>query len=204
MKTQIKKISLFALVLSAVFSCTTSNPVARPNSTPLQIAACSTTNTAFQQLYANVVSLSGHSNTVTFDTEIHEYQFKMASSISICSIGYQSQPAIASVPYKIEILNAANTVIYSGNLVFGSGTTTYVPITPVAISAGQVYTMRRTMPVASAGNLFSNIIGRVVAQPGALISFPQTFGPMTVIGANFYQNGGPLVNQGIPFIDFGY
>ena len=36
------------------------------------------------------------------------------------------------------------------------------------------------MLLANAGNNFSNIIGRVVHQPGALVSFPQTFGIMTV------------------------
>ena len=64
--------------------------------------------------------------------------------------------------------------------------------------------MRRTITLVAAGGNFSNIIGRLVSQPGALTTFPQTFGAMTITGANFYQNGGPLVNRGIPFIDFSY
>ncbi len=202
MKTQIEKIWLLSLLGLFIMGCST--PAGPATIPPITTAACSSINTSFQQLYSNVLTLPGYTNSVTYDTEVHEYQFKMNTNINICSIGYQSQPAIASVPYKIEILNSANVVIYSGNLIFSSVTTSYVPITPVPIVAGQIYTMRRTITLVAAGGNFSNIIGRLVSQPGALTTFPQTFGAMTITGANFYQNGGPLVNRGIPFIDFSY
>ena len=203
MKTTSKKTILLFLFGLLIVSCT---PATSPSNSPPSTLSCSTANTSFQQLYANVLTIFGYSNAVSYDTEVHEYKFQMNSNISICSIGYQSQPAIASVPYLMQILDASNTIIYSGNLVFSSITTSYVPITPVPIVAGQVYTMRRTMLLSTAGN-FGNIIGRLVNQPGALSTFPQTFGPMTIVSANFYQqvaSGSPLPNRGIPFIDFGY
>lgn len=172
---------------------------------PVPVPPCTTTNTTFNQLYANVVVLPGHQNTNTFDTEIHEYTFTLSQNKTVCSIGYQSQPATASVPYTMQIIdNNTNTPIYSGSHLFSSANTSYVSITPTALVANQSYTIRRTILVANAGNNFANIIGRVVNQPGALVSFPQSFGIMTITGANFYQNGGPLVNMGIPYIDIAY
>ena len=195
-KNQFKNIGfLFAFGLT-IIGCSPPPPPPPP--------PCSTFNTTFSQLYNNVVTLPGHQNTNTFDTEIHEYTFTLSQTKTICSIGYQSQPAIASTPYLMEIIDPSNTVIYSGNHVFSSANTSYVSITPTTIIANQPYKIRRTMLLVNAGNSFANIIGRVVNQPGALVSFPQSFGIMTITSANFYQNGGPLLNRGIPYIDFAY
>ena len=204
MKTTVKKIALLFLFGALILSCT---PATSPANPPPSTLACSSANTSFQQLYANMLTIPNYLNAVSYDTEVHEYQFKMNANVSICSIGYQSQTAIASVPYKMEILDASNVVLYSGNLIFSSATTSYVPITPVPIVAGQIYTMRRTMPLAAAGGNFGNVIGRLVILPGALTSFPQTFGAMTITGSSFYQqvaSGSPLTNRGVPFIDFSY
>ena len=195
-KNQFKNIGfLFAFGLT-IIGCSPPPPPPPP--------PCSTFNTTFSQLYNNVVTLPGHQNTNTFDTEIHEYTFTLSQTKTICSIGYQSQPAIASTPYLMEIIDPSNTVIYTGNHVFSSANTSYVSITPTTIIANQPYKIRRTMLLVNAGNSFANIIGRVVNQPGALVSFPQSFGIMTITSANFYQNGGPLLNRGIPYIDFAY
>ncbi|WP_395045614.1 hypothetical protein [Flavobacterium sp.] len=195
MKTSIHTLALLLLVSFTITNCAPPPPPPPP---------CTTINTTFSQLYSTVVALPGHQNSNTFDTEIHEYTFTLSANQTICSIGYQSQTAIAATPYLMEIVDPSNTVVYSGNHVFSSVNTSYVSITPTAIVANQPYKIRRTMLLVNAGNNFGNIIGRVVNQPGALVSFPQTFGIMTITGANFYQNGGPLVNYGIPFIDFGY
>jgi hypothetical protein len=199
MKTNFKNTSLLFIVGILLMGCASPSPV------PVPVPPCSSTNTIFNQLYTNVTMLPGHQNTTTFDTEIHEYTFQFSQNKTICSIGYQSQPAIASTPYLMEIIdNNTNTVIYSGNHIFSSANTSYVSITPTPIIANQSYTIRRTILLTNAGNNFANIIGRVVNQPGALVSFPQSFGIMTITGANFHQNGGPLLNRGIPYIDFGY
>jgi len=167
--------------------------------------SCNTTNTDFNQLYNQAVSLPGHVDTNTFDTEVHEYTFTFSQNKTICSVGYQSQPAVASVPYLIELKNnTTNTILYSASHVFSATNTSYVSITPTLIVAGQSYTIRRTLLLTNAGNLASNLIGRVVRQNGALVSFPKTFGIMTITGARFFQNGGPLIDTGIPYIDIAY
>lgn len=189
----------FLLFIASVtfFAC---NPNGTTNPIPLP-PPCVPVNTDFQQLYTNVVNLAGHQNTTSYDTEIHEYTFQLSANKTVCSVGYQSQPAIAATAYLIEIVNASNTVVYSGNHIFSSANTSYVAITPTPLLANQNYTVRRTILLVNAGNNFANIIGRLVNQPGALVSFPQSFGIMTITGANFYQNGGPLINRGIPYID---
>lgn len=192
-----KKGLLLFVVTISLLGC---NPNGTTNPIPLP-PPCTSVNTDFQQLYTNVVNLAGHQNTISYDTEIHEYTFQLSANKTVCSIGYQSQPAIAATPYLMEIVDASNTVIYAGNHVFSSANTSYVPITPTPLLANQNYTVRRTILLANAGNNFANLIGRLVNQPGALVSFPQSFGVITITSANFYQNGGPLVNRGIPYID---
>jgi hypothetical protein len=154
---------------------------------------CMTTNTDF------------HQHTTDFASEIHEYSFTFSETKTICSIGYQSQPAAANVPYLIKIINnTTNTVVYNKSHIFSSDQTSYVSINPVVIKKNQSYTIRRTLLLSDVGGVNADLTGRVVTQNGGPIEFPKTFGLMTVTGSNFNHNGGTFVNTGIPFIDFAY
>ena len=53
--------------------------------------------------------------------------------------------------------------------------------------------------MSNAGNQFGNIIGRIARN--SPMSFPYSNGIMTITDADFYQNGGPLTNLGVPYID---
>ena len=188
------------MMIGALTALIISNNCASPSPAP----TCTTTNTDFQQLYTAAVALPNHVDVTTYDTEIHEYTFTLSQNKTICSVGYQSLPATATLPYKIEIKdNVANTIIYTGNHVFSSTSTSYVSITPTNVIANNSYTIRRTLLASAAGGI-SNVIGRLVRQNGALVTFPKTAGIMTITGAKFFQNGGPLVDAGIPFIDIAY
>ena len=135
---QIRKASKLTVVLGLLalgISCSPPPPPAPP---------CVTTGTDFQNLYANVTALPGHSDVVTYDSEIHSYTFELITTKTVCSIGYQSQPAIAAVPYVIEIFdNTTTTMVYSGSHVFSSASTSYVTIPSVTLNAGDSYTIRR-------------------------------------------------------------
>ena len=188
------------MIIGALSALIVSTNCASPSPAP----TCTTTNTVFQQLYAAAVALPNHVDVTTYDTEIHEYTFTLSQNKTICSVGYQSLPATATLPYKIEIKdNVANAIIYTGNHVFSSANTSYVSITPTSIIANNSYTIRRTLLASAAGGI-SNVIGRLVRNNGALVTFPKTAGIMTITGANFHQGGGPLVDAGIPFIDIAY
>jgi uncharacterized membrane protein len=166
---------------------------------------CMTSNTDFQQLYNETVALPSHQNTTDFATEIHEYSFTFSETKTICSIGYQSQPATANVPYLIKIINnTTNTVVYNKSHIFSADHTSYVSINPVVIKKNQSYTIRRTLLLSDVGGVNTDLTGRVVTQNGGPIEFPKTFGLMTITGSNFNHNGGTYVNTGIPFIDFSY
>ena len=200
-----KKEKLYLPLLSIAFTllltcCTPNNPTP----TPLPPPVCNTSNTDFQQIYSNLLATANHVNINSFDTEIHEYTFTLSANKALCSVGYQSQAAISSVPYKIELLDASNNILYSGNHTFSPTMTSYVSIAPINLTAGQSYTIRRTMLLSNAGGLFSNIIGRLVRNTSGTISFPTTSGIMTITGSKFYQNGGPLINAGVPYIDLAF
>ena len=190
----IKKITSVLTLLLVITSC--SPP---PPSPPLPLP-CVTTGTDFQQLYTTVTTLPGHSNVVTYDSEIHSYTFNLLVSKTICSIGYQSQSAIAATPYLIEIYNnTSSTLVYTGSHVFSSGTTSYVTIPGVILNAGDSYTIRRIQ--TNWGTNIGNTIGRLVKNNSGNVTFPQIFGNMNITGSSFYQNAGTQINWAIPFID---
>ena len=203
-KRNIIIIRISIVVLALFASCSPPSPTPPPTTT----AVCNTVNTTFQQLYAATFALTGTFECTTcLNFEIHEYQFKSATNIAICSIRYQSQTAIAGVNYKIEILDALNTVVYSVNTVFSSTATSYISIPPVSIIAGQTYTMRRTMLNSAAGGGFTNLGGRLLNKNATTLSFPFTLGTITILGGDFRQTGSTaiaMVNKGLPFIDFTY
>jgi len=185
-----KPFGLLFLLGLTLFGCS-------PSPSP---ASCSTTGTDFQLLYSAVNALPLHSNVVTYDTEIHSYTFKLIASKTVCSIGYQSQPAIAATPYVIEIYNnTTSSLVYTGSHVFSSASTSYVSIPSVNLLAGNSYTIKRIQ--TNWGTNIGNTIGRLVENNSGNVFFPQVYGNMIITGSSFYQNGGPLNNAGIPFID---
>ena len=156
--------------------------------------------TDFQNLYATVTALPGHSNVVTYDSEVHSYTFELFTTKTVCSIGYQSQPAIAAVPYVIEIFNnTTSTLVYSGSHVFSSASTSYVSIPSLTLNAGDSYTIRRIQTNWTPN--IGNTIGRLVKNTPGNVTFPQISGNMKITGSKFYQNAGTQLNWAIPFID---
>ncbi|WP_310379748.1 hypothetical protein [Flavobacterium sp.] len=164
---------------------------------------CSTTGTEFQQLYDQVkIANPKFSDITTIDLTTHEYTFYVDTDETICSIGYQGNANLytANIPYTIEIYNnSAGTLLYSGNHVFGSVSTSYKPITGVALSGGTSYTIKR---IANdyLGDI-ANTTGRVLSFSAVSTVLPVTFGGLSIKATNFYGKGGPIPNAGIPYID---
>jgi hypothetical protein len=191
---QIKKIGI---VLGLGLIITSCSPPSPPPPPPLP---CVTTGTDFQQLYSTVTALPGHSNVVTYDSEVHSYTFHLFTTKTVCSIGYQSQPAIAATPYLIEIYdNTTSTLVYSGSHVFSSASTSYVTIPSVTLVAGDSYTIKRIQ--TNWGTNIGNTVGRLVRNNSGNVTFPQVYGNMKITGSSFYQNAGTQTNWAIPFID---
>ena len=154
--------------------------------------------TEFQTIFQALVN-DGYEDRIFYDTEIHEYSFSLTQSKEVCKIGYQSYTDIKDRPYLIEIEDmATGAIIYSANHVFDSDKPSYVNTTSnVKLDANTIYTLRRIQ--MDWDPYISNTIGRVVRiDPPAL---PYSEGIMTITASNFYQNGGPLPNEGVPFID---
>ena len=202
MKTNLKKVVLPILLL--VTAALIIGPSCSGPGLPPPLAdPCSTIGTPLQNSLT-AIKASGQAENITYDTEIHSYAFKMSVAGKICSIGYQSQPAIANmVSYKMEILNNSG-VIYTENMAFNSSQVSYVAIPPVALLANTVYVIRRTtLPSVNVVNR----IGSVVANAGTNY-FPYTNGIMTITSSQFYDinssTPSALANKGIPRIDFAF
>lgn len=201
-----KKFNFFALLLIAstlVFSCKKTRATKN----------CNTTNTLFMSLYNSMATSASYTDHVTYDVLNHEYSFKTSISGTICSFGYQNQttsPAMPNMAYQIELLDASNTVLYSGTHIFSSTQTSYVSVPPISINANQVYTLRRTVLPGSFGTDYLNVVGRVLNTPAySTISFPITVGNLTITGSKCYDNGyGPLsalaIDKYLPCIDFAF
>ena len=159
---------------------------------------CDNSTSDFQTLYQNTI-IAGHSDNVTYDTEIHEYTFMLSASQEVCEIGYQSQPGIANTPYVIEIVdNTTTNTIYTGSHIFSSTGTSYAtPSATINLVAGTSYTIKRIQ--TNWGNNIGNTIGRLATTN--TMSFPYTYGIMTITGSKFHQNGGPAIDFGVPYID---
>lgn len=160
-------------------------------------AACNQASSEFQAVFQDMIS-KGHTDDVTFDTEIHEYSFTLTANREICEIGYRSLSAISSTPYLIEIVdNSTSNVIYSASHTFSSTETSYVaPSSSINLQAGVSYTIRRIQ--TNWGTYIDNTIGRVARKNP--MDFPYSNGIMNITSAKFYQNGGPLAD-GVPYID---
>lgn len=158
---------------------------------------CDNGNADFNALYISLID-SNHTDRVTADTEIHEYTFTLSENKEVCEIGCQSQPEIQSTPYTIEIIDSVNnTIIYSGQHRFSSKTTSFIqPSTTVNLKAGTAYTLRRTQ---TDYGLITSTIGRLAFKNQ--MDFPYSLGIITITSSRFYQNGGPLLNWGLPYID---
>jgi hypothetical protein len=196
-KNTFNKTKKLGLALALGLTITSCSPPPPPPSPSLP---CVTTGTDFQQLYSNITTLPGHSNVVTYDSEVHSYTFRLAASKTVCSIGYQSQPAIAATPYLIEIYNnTTSNLVYTGSHVFSSVSTSYVTIPGVTLNAGDSYTIRRIQ--TNWGTNIANTIGRLVRNNSGNVAFPQVFGNMNITGSSFYQNAGTQTNWAIPYID---
>jgi hypothetical protein len=183
-----------AAVLAVGSNCTGITP------TPI-VVACDTTNTKFKQLYNFAKFTMAGSTDATMDLLTHEYTFTTTANQIICKVGYQGNSILFAnnIPYKIEILNSSNAVLYSGNHIFQSTAIEYKNIGPVSITAGQSYTIRRTV-TNYMGNL-NTTLGRILSFNVPANQFPVTNNGLTITASNFYGTGGPVLNIGIPYIE---
>lgn len=187
-----KKIFYSFFILIGLVSCSNDD-----NTNLQQEAICDTTNTTFDQLYTSLVTSSSNNDETTMDLETHSYNFEVAENKTICQIGYQSLPNFNATPYQIEIFdNTSSTLIYSDNHIFSSTATSYISIIPIQIEAGHSYTIKRIQ--TNWNNNLGNTIGRLV---NGNLSFPITYGELTITGSSFYGTGGPMDDWGIPYID---
>jgi len=190
----IQKIAFVLFLSIALMSCSDEDPI--PVDDPS--VSCDESTSDFQNLFQSMIT-SGHEDKLFIDTEIHEYTFTLSADKEVCKIGYQSLPEIETTPYLIEIVDSSsNTILYSDSHVFSSDNTSYItPSTTINLKAGVPYTLKRTQ--TDWGMYITYTIGRVARQD--TMNFPYNDGIMTIINSKFHQNGGPLLNTAVPYID---
>ena len=165
---------------------------------------CDSSNTKFNQLFNLQLSLPLMNDSITIDSYTHQYTFKVSNDEVLCQIGYQAYPGMDTLPYTFELFDSTtNSLVYSGNHLLSSLTTTYVPIVPVNLIAGHKYTISRIQP-NDIGNP-ANLTGRLALigfQVANQLSFPINNNGITVLSTDFVGGiSGSHENCALPYID---
>ena len=164
---------------------------------------CNTSNPDFFSLYSITAQNQQCLDQHMYDSEVHSYSFEVNVPKTICSIGYQSQPAISQTPYLFEIWDSvANTIVYSGSHVFSATATSYASIPPLSLIPNHTYTVKR---IQTNYTMFHEIIGRIIYKPQfQQMQFPIMQGALKITSSRFYGNAGILIDAAIPCIDLVY
>lgn len=165
---------------------------------------CDSSNTKFNQLFNLQLSLPLMNDSITIDSYTHQYTFKVSNDEVLCQIGYQAYPGMDTLPYTFELFDSTtNSLVYSGNHLLSSLTTTYVPIVPVNLIAGHKYTISRIQP-NDIGNP-ANLTGRLALigfQVANQLSFPINNNGITILSTDFVGGiSGSHENCALPYID---
>ncbi len=160
-----------------------------------------TKKTDFQEAF-NEQLTAGNEGRITMDTEVHTYTFVLSEDKTLLSVGYQSQEAIKTTNYLIEIRdNNDSSIIYSQESAFKSNKMSYSTTgTPITLHSGVSYSISR-IQTNWAGNI-TNTIGHIVKTSES--DYPISFGALTITGSNFHDHGENDTNLryfGLPRID---
>lgn len=165
-----------------------------------------TINSVCEEDYVNdlimdaYASSNGYDLMESMDLETHEYKIQINADGEICSIGYQN-PSTYAGDYTMEVINGGTT--YSETHSFSQAALDYQSITPIAVSSGDIITVRRTI-VQGYGNL-SETIGSIYRRTDFTeVAYPITEGNVVFLESNFYGAGGPVPNYGQPYITLGF
>ena len=188
-----------AVILASLLilcSCRRSYPVIQ--------SQCDNSNTEFNKIFNNLVNTAPagtYQDIRTYDSEIHSYTFEVLNPQTICSVGYQSEPALTGISYSIEIWRGANTTPEASvTSTFSSTGTSYVNLpVPLLVTPGNVYVIKRIQTNWSPD--ITRTIGRLVKKPAGNVPFPQVFGDLKITGSKLYQNATTQTDWAIPFID---
>lgn len=164
---------------------------------------CNTSNPDFFSLYSITAQNQQCIDQHIYDSEVHSYSFEVNVPKTICSIGYQSQPAISQTPYLFEIWDSvANTIVYSGSHVFSATATSYASIPPLSLIPNHTYTVKR---IQTNYTLYNDIIGRIIHKPQfQQMQFPIMQGALKITSSRCYGNSSILIDAAIPCIDLVY
>jgi hypothetical protein len=160
-----------------------------------------TNDSDFQNIYNSLIK-SKHDADITWDAEVHSYNFVLSENKSITSIGYQSQPELNSTDYIIEILNNTDSsVVYSGSHQFSSNELSYVvPNNLINLQSGVHYTINRIQ--TNWGQYITETVGHLVHTEQS--DYPLNYGVLTITESKFHDYGSMSSWQkfkGLPRID---
>lgn len=161
-----------------------------------------TNNSEFQHIYNELID-DGNDAVITWDAEVHAYQFTLSQNRTLKSIGYQSDAALSSTDYVIEIMNNTDSsILYSAGHQFDDNNISYVtPTSTVNLQSGVSYTLSRIQ--TNWGQYITETIGHVVKTEAA--DYPMSHGDLTITSTHFHDYGySPSVgtiNAALPRID---
>lgn len=193
------KTNSIMLILSfglLMVSCDDDDPMPNP------MSVCDTDNSKFSQLVNQQLTSNPDFELAEFmDLAVHSYTFMVDTDKTICKIGYQAQPNL-DTDYEIRIIDVTNgnQVIYSGTHSFSSIAITYESVGGVQLSANTEYKIEREY---DPGFFDTKNIGKLMRSTNYSnnLTFPMTFGELTITHSSFYGYGGPNDDNYLPYID---
>lgn len=187
------KTLLLCLVVAAFVSCDNDNDPTNNvcDDTYLSIANSTVFTTA-----------NGYTLNETMDLLTHEYTMVINASGEICSIGYKNASTYTGT-YEMEVENLTTNVTITQTFSFSQTALQYQSFTiPLAVNAGDTVVVRRT--ISTGYTSLNETIGDIYVNSNP-IPFPIAINPnATIISSNFYGNGGPSQNFGVPAIGVGF
>ena len=164
---------------------------------------CPNADHPMEDLFTANANLDEYLSIVDYQTETHEYSFRLLQDGVICSVGYLADTSVSN--YIIQILDANGTILVDEEIKFASDALEFRPIPDINIIANEEYTIRRICKdYPSDVHLAGSILKANNVPIGTpQLSLPLTEGDLVITAVAFYGKNEEVPNA-IPRIEFGF
>lgn len=164
---------------------------------------CPNADHPIEDLFVANANSEEYLTTRGYETETHEYSFKLIEDGVICSVGYLADTSVSS--YIIQILDSNETILVDEEIKFPSDVLGFRPIPDVSVIANEEYTIRRICKDYPADVHLAGAILKADNVPigTPILELPFTNESLIITSVAFYGKNEESPNA-IPRIEFGF